>query len=368
MPFGPPPSSERTLRAPAAHLADLAPYDPKYLPARVLLSANESPWGLTESVRACVLAALADREFNRYPDPLAADLRAQIATYCGVRAEQVLIGNGGDELIFDLLLAWGTGGRRLLIAPPSFGSYEIFARLTDTEVIEVARRADKSVDEQTLLARLGEGDIDLLMLASPNNPTGECLSCDFVERLLAASDAPVLLDQAYLEFADPVYDASPLLARHDNLVLLRTFSKAFGLAGIRLGYLLANPAVIHELVKVRQPYSVDSFSTLIGSAVLADLDALDERVATTRLERERVAGELARLPDARVYPSEANFLLVSFPGAAVIWQRLYEDHGVLVRDFSHSPGLEGCLRISIGTPEENDLLLEAMRKVVEAPV
>jgi histidinol-phosphate aminotransferase len=351
------------LRSPAPHLAALEPYDPKYLPAQVYLSANESPYGLAEITRQKLTASLEQTEFNRYPDPLAQDLRLRIAEFCEVTASQVLIGNGGDELIFDLLLAWGGFGRKLLIAPPSFGSYEIFAELTGTEIVTVTRTEDKLVDEQALLNRLERGDVDLVMLASPNNPTGECLNLDFVTHLLDVSDALVLLDQAYIEFANHRYDASHLLAEHQNLVILRTFSKAFGLAGIRLGYLLAATEVITELCKVRQPYSVDLFSALLGSVVLETSEVMRERARITNLQRQRVAQALAELGGSRVYASEANFLLLQIPQAATIWQRLYEEHGVLIRDFSQAPGLADCLRISIGTPEENDRLLEAIRCV-----
>jgi histidinol-phosphate aminotransferase len=252
----------------------------------------------------------------------------------------------------------------LLIAPPSFGSYEIFAELTKTEIVTVPRNAAKHIDQPALLERLGVGDIDLIMLASPNNPTGECLSIEFIEALLAATDALVLLDQAYIEFAASSKDASHLLSEHPNLVILRTFSKAFGLAGIRLGYLLATPEVILELCKVRQPYSVDLFSALLGEAVLDTSEVMRERAAITASQRDRLALALSELAGVKVYASEANFLLVQLAHAADVWQQLYQDHGILLRDFSRSPGLSDCLRISVGTVAENDKLLEALRCVI----
>jgi histidinol-phosphate aminotransferase len=339
------------------------PYDPKNLPAKVLLSANESPYGLADETQARFLEALATTELNRYPDPLARDLRTKIADFCAVPEQYVLIGNGGDELIFNLLLAWGGPGRRLLITPPSFGSYELFSQLTGTDLLTLARTKDMRIDEAALLERLGRGDVDLVMFASPNNPTGDCLHPAFIERVLAATDALVLLDQAYIEFADAAYDATHLLDRFENLAILRTFSKAFGLAGVRLGYLLASPLVTETLCKVRQPYSVDAVSALAGIAALDTAEIMQKRAAITVAQRTRVAAALAALPGVHVFDSEANFLLVRIEGAAGLWQRLLDEHGVLVRDFSRALGLADCLRVSIGTPAENDAMLEAIRCV-----
>jgi histidinol-phosphate aminotransferase len=360
------------LRPAAAYLKGLTPYDPKYLAAEVYLNANENPYGLSEKAFGELQARLPELAsalgLNRYPDPLASGLRLALAKYLGLKPEQLLIGNGGDELIFDLILAWGGAGRKLLVAPPCFSSYGFSATLNSTELVEIARQDDWQPDADALLQRLAVGDIDCVMLASPNNPTGDCLAPDFVEELLQASDALVLIDQAYVEFADPLYDLQPLLKKHDNLVLLRTFSKAWGLAGMRLGYLMAaDEAVIAELLKVRQPYSVDRLAPLLAELLLADASDTERRSAQLCAERERVYQRLESNKSWTrfdIWPSEANFLLLRHPEAALIWQRLYEDYGILVRDFSAQAGLAGCLRISIGTPEENDRLIAALTELL----
>ncbi|MDR2587554.1 MAG: aminotransferase class I/II-fold pyridoxal phosphate-dependent enzyme, partial [Coriobacteriales bacterium] len=297
------------LRPPAPYLADLVPYDPKYLPARIYLNANESPYGLPEPVVRRLMEAVSQQEFHRYPDPLAKELRAQIARINGMAAENVLLGNGGDELLFDIMLAWGGSGRRLLTAPPSFSSYELDAKLTDTTIVEIPRKErpataptlELALDEDAVLARVAQGDIDVVMLASPNNPTGDALSEDFVLALLGASDAIVLIDQAYVEFAGERYDLTRHLAAHSNLILLRTFSKAYALAGVRLGYLLGSAPVINELCKVRQPYSVDAFSALAGREVLRCADEIAGFVTESVAERARVSAALAALPGVEVF-------------------------------------------------------------------
>ena len=363
----------RKIRSSAAYLTDLLPYDPKYLPARIYLNANESPYGLPAPVREDLIEMFSEQTLHRYPDPLAKSLRERIAEVNHRKEEEVLLGNGGDELLFDILLAYGGAGRKLLTAPPSFSSYELDAILTSTELIEVPRieqpcyeagqkTAKLAVLEASVLERVGKGDIDVVMLASPNNPSGDTLCEDFVVELLNVSDALVLIDQAYLEFADSRFDLLRHLDEHENLVILRTFSKAYALAGVRLGYLFASQSIVNELFKVRQPYSVDAVSALAGKVVMDNLEAFSQQIAESISERERVINALSAMVGVTVYSSEANFVLFQTKDAQRLWQDLYDEKGILLRDFSSAPYLGDCLRVSIGTPEENDEFLAACRK------
>ncbi|WP_288071503.1 pyridoxal phosphate-dependent aminotransferase, partial [Adlercreutzia caecimuris] len=227
------------VRAAAPQLAGLVPYDPKYLPAEAFLSANENPRDVDGELRELIGRRIAKVPLNRYPDPLAGGLRDMIAEANGLDRDHVLIGNGGDELLFNLALAWGGPGRTCLNFPPTFSVYAANARLTNTAVVDIARTEDFSIDEEAAFERLAAGDIDYVIVASPNNPTGLRCPQAFIERLLDATDALVMVDEAYFEFSRQT--ARPLLATHENLVILRTFSKAFSLAGVRLGYILANP-------------------------------------------------------------------------------------------------------------------------------
>lgn len=352
----------KTVRASAPQLEGLVPYDPKYLPARAMLSANENPCDIDGELRQAIMAEVEKVALNRYPDPLANDLRDLIAVANGLSRNQVLVGNGGDELLFNLALAWGGPGRKLLNLPPTFSVYAANARLTGTEVVDVVRRADFSIDEEAVLGRVAAGDIDMVVLTSPNNPTGDLARRCFVEALLSATDALVLVDEAYFEFSgQTVLD---LLAAHKNLIVLRTFSKAYSLAGARLGYVMAHEDVIRELVKVRQPYSVDAVSQAIARVVCANRRLFNEGIARIVAERGRVGEALAALPGVEAFPSAANYILFRMEGAARAWEYLY-DRGVLVRDFSSSALLEGTLRVSIGTPGENDAFLAALRDFLE---
>ncbi len=353
-------------------LNDIIPYDPKYLPARVLLSANENPNSVPALVEEEILAGLKGFAFNRYPDPLANELRDLIAERenkafeaAGVDVrfsrENVLVGNAGDELLFDFSLAWGGPGRTLLNVVPTFSVYAANSELTGTRVVEVPRRADYSIDEEAVIARVAQGDIDQVVITSPNNPTGDTVSEGFMRRLLDATDALVMLDEAYIEFAEG--SLAHLITEHENLLVLRTFSKAYSCAGVRLGYILAQPSVVTEFIKVRQPYSVDAISQLVGRAVVRHSDAFVPGIQAIKSERALMLEELRALSGVEVYDSCANFILVRIPDADKVWEALYE-RGILVRDFSHSKGLENCLRLTVGTAAENQELLAALKDLL----
>lgn len=348
-----------SVRSSAPQLQGLVPYDPKYLPARAMLSANENPRDVDDEVRKAILQAIKRLPLNRYPDPLANDLRDMIAEANGLEREWVLVGNGGDELLFNLALAWGGPGRTFLNVPPTFSVYAANARLTGTKVVDVARREDFSIDEPAILERVAKGDIDFVVITSPNNPTGLMVPARFVNELLEATDALVLVDEAYFEFSRQT--VRPLLEKHRNLVILRTFSKAFSLAGVRIGYLLGHPEVIREFIKVRQPYSVDAVSQTVARIVYENRAKFEPGIRAILDERERVFEALRIIPGVKPFPSDSNWILFRAPDAGQAWQYLF-DNGVLVRDFSEAPGLEGTLRVSIGLPEENDLFLKHLRE------
>ena len=352
------------VRPAAPQLAGIQPYDPKYIPAEIMLSANENTLDVPFEIRREVEREVRKTPLNRYPDPLANGLRDMIAEANGLDRDQVLMGNGGDELLFDLALAWGGPGRTFMNLPPTFSVYDNNARLTNTKVVDVPRRADFSIDEDAVLERLAQGDVDYTIVTSPNNPTGGLAPSSFVKKMLEASDALVMVDEAYFEFSR--YTARPLLAEFENLVILRTFSKAFSMAGVRMGYLLASERVLAEFKKVRQPYSVDAVSQAIARVVYRNRAQFEKGIEAIIAERERMIAALAALPGVTAYPSDSNYILFRIGGAldaGWVWQQLLEA-GVLVRDFSRAKYLENCLRVSVGTEEENGRFLEVLGLLV----
>jgi histidinol-phosphate aminotransferase len=241
--------------------------------------------------------------------------------------------------------------------------YEIDARVTGTEVVEVPRRAkDFAIDEKAVLRRLEKGDIDIVMVSHPNNPTGNLQPETFLIDLLKGTDALVLVDEAYFEFSR--HTMRPHMTRHPNLVILRTFSKAFSLAGLRVGYLLAHEDVISELTKVRQPYSVDRFSQWVAGLVFRERVVFEGQIQELLRQRDVLEHGLGQVPGIEVFRSEANFVLFRVERAAAVWRDLLHSHGILVRDLSRVPGLEDCLRVSVGSERENRAFLDAVAELM----
>lgn len=347
------------VRPARPELEDLATYDAKEVKAEVVLANNENPGNLPSEILAKLSARVLEFPFNRYPDPTGHELRRLIAEANGLESENVLIGNGGDELIFDMLLAWGGPGRKVLDMPPTFSMYGIDAQVTGTEVVQIPRLADFSIDQEAVLKRVAEGDIDIVVVANPNNPTGGLTDESFLIELLHSTDALVMVDEAYFEFSR--HTMRPHMARCDNLVILRTFSKAFSMAGMRVGYLLGHPDVVAEFMKVRQPYSVNSFSQWIATQVFRERMVFEQGIRDLVRGRDQLLHGLSMLSEVEVFPSEANFVLFRVEHGAALWRDLLHNHSVLVRDFSRTPGLTDCLRVTIGTEEEIARFLAAMQ-------
>ena len=325
----------------------------------VLLNANESAWAPPgEAGRGC----------NRYPDPQPAALLRALAALYGVREDQLLVGRGSDEAIDLLVRAFCRAGRdAIAIQPPTFGMYAVCARIQDAGIVEVPLAADFTLDADTLLAALTPA-VKLVFVCSPNNPTGQPVPRAGIERLAAAlaDRALLVVDEAYVEFADGE-SAAGLIDRYENLAVLRTLSKAWALAGARIGTLLANAEVIGLLRKIIPPYPLPL------PCVAAALDALStrgrdeaaEHIRIVRAERARMAVALAPLPGVReVLPSQANFLAVRFDDAGAAYQRLLAA-GIVVRDVRRYPNLGDALRITVGTPEENEQVLAVLSRPAE---
>lgn len=355
--------SDRVKALVQPHFRTLEPYDPNFTPTRVNLSANENTYDVPAPVRALIDEALAATPTNRYPDPMSNDLRDELAAWHGVARENVIVGNGGDELLYNFLLAFGGPGRTLVNVPPTFSEYAFFASLTQTGVRDVWR------DPETFLPQTDElvaaaGEASLVILTSPNNPTGDVAPLELVARVCDACPGLVMVDEAYGEFAEPGTSAEALLAEHDNLLVLHTLSKAFALAGARCGYVIAAPDVIDALAAVRQIYSVNVLTQTAALAAVRARAEFDPTIEKIVSERSRLYESLARVEGVRVWPSEGNFILARMAGASRVRERLRDERSILVRDFSYAPGLADCLRITVGAPEENDAVIDALAELV----
>ncbi len=336
----------------------LQPYShASWEPGLVRLHANECPWRAPNDTSEAGL--------NRYPEPHPHALMDRLAQHYGVPQGWLLAGRGGDEII-DLLIRCycRAGADAVLITPPTFGMYAVAARIQGAAVITVPLPASAGyqTDFAALRAALTPA-VKLVFLCSPNNPTGNLVPADAVLQLARdlAGRALVVVDEAYVEFSDRD-SLAPQVAQYPGLVVVRTLSKAFALAGARCGSMIAQPEIVQLLQRIIQPYAITQLSIEAVFAALQPANAAvaRERVAKLVSERRRLADGLARSAQvARVWPSSANYLLVEFADAAAALQRTHAA-GLLVRDFRCTPGLERALRISVGTPEQNDRLLASL--------
>jgi histidinol-phosphate aminotransferase len=323
---------------------------------QVFLNANESAWAPPgDQGLGC----------NRYPEPQPAALIGALAALYGVRREQLLAGRGSDEAIDLLIRAFCRAGEdAILIQPPTFGMYSVCARIQNAALIEVPLTDDFTLDVDAMLAAVTPA-VKLVFICTPNNPSGQCVSRENIERLLQLLDGRALLvvDEAYIEFAFE-RSVAELIDRYEYLAVLRTLSKAWALAGVRIGCLLANPEVIALLRRIMAPYPLPLPCVAVALAALSEAGQAQarEHLAVLRNEHERVRGALDALACVRkVLPSQANFLAVRFDDAGAVYRRLLAA-GVVVRDVRRYPKLGDALRITIGSPEENDRMLAVLEE------
>jgi len=325
------------------------------------LNQNENPYDLPPALKQYILDKMAAAEWGRYPANDWPDLRLALAGRFGLEAGQVIVGNGSNQLLYTVAAALLVKGKKAVLAPPTFSLFGQIAALFRADVVEVPKNPDLTLDAGAFIRASRKAD--LIFMCSPDNPTGLSTSLEFLEAVLGETRGLVLWDEAYAEFWGK--SAVPLIARHPNLLVLKTFSKAFGLAGLRLGYLMAHPALAAELRKVNIPYVVNLFSGTAALAMLAQPDFMHAQVRKIVEERERLFESLMKIPAVKPHPSEANFILVSVQDRAAVIQRL-EEAGILVRDMSGQHLLDSCFRVTVGTPEENRMFIGKLREIVEA--
>ena len=347
-----------TTVLPRPGLRDVAPYEAPQLDVGVRLNTNECPYALPDRFRDALADAVRDLALNRYPEREADGLRAQLASITGRAAEETWIANGSNEILLELLQAYGGPGRRVLMFEPTYALHARLAWLTQSEIVRRELEEPWRITSDDVAAALATGP-DVVFVCSPNNPTGNAQSLQAVSELATEGSALVVVDEAYIEFGGQ--SALPLVDRFPNLVVVRTFSKAFALAGARIGYCLTSPAVVEDLRRVRLPYHLSAITQAAGRIALEHRDDAVATLDAVRAQRDRI---LAALPGMGVdaFASDANFVLFRPPKpAAEVWRGLL-DRGVLVRDVSIA--VPGCLRVTAGTPTEVERFLSALEEVL----
>jgi histidinol-phosphate aminotransferase len=344
-------------------LRSLEGYHSPQVDVRIRLNTNEAPTPPPAAWRDAFAAELSRVEWNRYPDRSATALRAAIAESHHVQPDQVFAANGSNEVLQTVLLAYAGAGRRVITFEPTYQMHGHIARLTGSTVVEGERGPDFCLDLDAAVELITATQPSVTFLCSPNNPTGLVEPAANVQRVLAAQPGLLVVDEAYGQFAD--WSALTMIDESIPLVVTRTFSKTWSMAASRLGYLVGPSSLVAELDKVALPYHLDAAKQIAGRLALQFTDEMDARVQLIVAERGRVSTALTKLA-LDVFPSGANFILFRprSKSGRHVWQELL-DRSILIRDCSGWPRLTDCLRVTIGTPEENDEFLAAITEIVQ---
>ena len=325
----------------------------------IKLDAMENPYRLPQELRDEIARAVADAAINRYPDAGAQQLKAGIRQVVDLPpGMDILLGNGSDEIIQILALAVAQPGAVLLSVEPSFVMYRMIALFAGMEYVGVPLREDFSLDLEAMLAAIKRDQPALVFLAYPNNPTGNLFDAAAVRQIIAAAPGLVVLDEAYYAFASDSF--IPQLAHYENLLVMRTFSK-LGMAGLRVGFLAGSAVWLSQLEKLRLPYNVGVLPQVVASKLLQHHDVLLAQAERIKQERGRLLNDLQAMSGVQAYPSEANFILFRVAGATAVFAEL-KRRGVLIKNLDGGhPALLDCLRVTVGTPEENAKFIAALQ-------
>lgn len=339
----------------------LVPYKVNKQDYKWRLNANESPLDLFEAWKEAIVEEIQREGLNLYPDPTADELRGLISAYTGYDMDNILCGNGSDEIIKMILEVFINEGDKVVVHTPTFSEYMLMTTVAGGEVIEVPSDANFNIDIDAVIEATNRENAKMVFLCMPNNPTGVALSREDVLRVLNETEAIVVSDEAYYEFYG--VSVADEAVKNDRLVVFRTLSKAFGLAGLRVGYAIGTPYLMDLMGRVKMPYNLNSFSQAVARVALRNRDQVQGIIDTLVSERERMAEILKGLPDLEVIPSKANFLLYrSTQYAALI--EAFEANRIGIRAFGNKEALENCFRINIGVKEANDEIIEIFKDVL----
>lgn len=330
-------------------------------PELIKLNQNENPFDIPEELKSGLLEELRRIPWNRYPDVFPSQLIESLAADLQLPMESIIAANGSNELMYTIMMAVVSKGTKVLIPVPTFFLYEKIVEVMEGEVVRVPARPDLTFDVDAIIAAARREQPALIVLNSPNSPTGQMLSAGEVQRIIEATDSLILVDEAYIEFAD-MPSMLPLLASCDRLIILRTFSKAYSLAGLRIGYLMAQPRLCAELLKPKIPFTVNNYSSAAAIMLMKKKELIFERIRYVKEQKSSLYHALSDMDGIKTFSSQTNFLIFRTErNAAVLFESLLSDN-VLVRDVSSYPQLERTLRVNAGTEAESSAFLKALKK------
>lgn len=341
------------------NLDQMPSYDGVERDYRIKVNANESNLNLPPLVEERVLTRLSRVAFNRYPNYEYESLREQIAQNFSVDESQILIGNGSSEIIEKIFYAFGSLVNKILYPQPSFSMYKIYAKAAESQPIPFDLDENFNLNVDKFISKAQSENVSLAVICNPNNPTGNVLSNADIEKIAQSVNCAFLVDEAYIEFHG--ISAVNLVKKYPNLIVARTFSKAYGLAGARVGYMIANAEVTKMIEKTYMPYHMNSLSLATADIVYQMRDEFVPRIQMIVAERKRMTEQLQTLKNIKVYPSATNFILIRYDKADLL-NKYLESFDIGVRYFVNNQQLENCLRISMGTRQENDEWFNAIKK------
>ncbi len=327
---------------------------------RVKIDAMENPFLLPVKIRKGIGTSAQQALINRYPDPSAKKLKQAIARYWKMDPERMLLGNGSDELIQAVVLAFGGP---VLAPTPSFAMYEITARALSQRAVTVPLTNEFELDSDAVISAAKRTKAKVIFLACPNNPTGNRFSDTAVRRILEKTNAVVVIDEAYYSFSGKTF--LPFLKKHPNMIILRTLSK-IGLAGLRVGVLTASKEIIAELNKIRLPYNINTLSQAAGLVALRHGSMLNAQISLLISERRKLYNALLRTPGVTPFPTETNFILMWIEKDATKVFQALKKRGILVKNLDRPGPLKGCLRVTVGTPAENKEFLKNLQGIIKS--
>lgn len=343
-------------------LQTLPTYDVTEKDWNIKLNANESNLNLPPLVEDRVMGRLSRIAFNRYPDAETEDLKDLIAQNFKLQPENILLGNGSSEILEKLFFAFGGNNRSIVFPVPSFSMYKIYAKVSESNGVAVDLEEDYSLDPDKIIKAAQDSDAKLVVICTPNNPTGNVVPLDVIEKIANNISCPLVIDEAYVEFHG--ISAVSLLAKYPDLIIARTFSKAYGLAAARIGYMMASKEIVENISRICMPYHINTLTLATAAIVYQMRDEFVPRIQMYVAERKRVSEELMKLAPLTVYPSATNFILIQYDKAVELNAYL-ENLKIGVRSFGNAPRLENRLRITVGTREENDALIKTIKAFVE---
>ncbi len=342
---------------------EITPYSMAENRYQIKINQNECPFDLPEDLKQEIQAKFLSRAWNRYPSFTTEQLRRKIADKESVSSDMILVGNGSNELIQIICSVILDSQSTFLIVQPTFQLYAQMGRIFGANLIQIDMNDNFQYPVNDLIELNQANKIALQIYCTPNNPTGSMLTLEEIEAILVVAQGIVVIDEAYFDFHQET--ALPLLEKYPHLIVTRTFSKAFGLAGLRLGYLIAQPEIVQEVYKAKLPYNLNLFTELTAMTLLDNSNLVSERTRMILAERDQLMHALSQVTQIKVFPTQANFFLVQTPiPPDELFQKLLGEEGILVRNVSHNhPLLADKLRISVGTPEENRTVIAAFEKI-----